>query len=107
MRSFLIASTLALAAAGCGDHGADKLELVRRQVCACKDVACGEAALAKVPEAKIPATHDTQEIARRMLDCMARLYDTQRPTTDPDAPAEPGSGSGSSSGSGSGSGSAP
>lgn len=76
-----------LALAACGDEQLAKLEAVRDEVCACKTVDCGEAAMQKLPKDKIDANRKSQRVARDMLDCMAELYAQGAPTTDPDAPA--------------------
>jgi hypothetical protein len=81
-----------LAGASCHDNEADVLVRVKQRVCACKDVACAETALADVPKGDVKANHRAQSIARDMLDCLAKLYDEQRPSTDPDAPSTTGSG---------------
>ena len=73
-----------LALAGCDDRERSQLEAVRRDVCACKDVACAETAMKKVPQGDVHATRREQDIARAMLDCLAKLYDDAKPV----APAE-------------------
>jgi hypothetical protein len=75
-RRFVICVALV---AGCERHELKKMERVRDEVCACKTVACGEAALAKVPQKNVKSTPKSQAIARDMLDCMAKLYDEDRP----------------------------
>jgi hypothetical protein len=82
----LIFVLLAGLACSCQNAEAVALERVKQRVCACKDVACAEAALAEVPHGDAKASHHAQSIARDMLDCLAKLYDAQRPSTDPDAP---------------------
>lgn len=69
---------LALASA-CGDRQVTRLEAVKNQVCACKDVACAEAAMKDVPHGDIKASHREQLIARDMIDCLAKLYDAAKP----------------------------
>ena len=89
---------------GCGDEQLERIEAIKDEVCECKTVACGEAAMKKVPESEIKSNRKTQRVARAMMDCMKRLYDNDRPTTDPDAENAPApAGSGSNAGSGSGS----
>jgi hypothetical protein len=92
---FASALACALATAACGDKHVDELERVKHDVCTCKTVACGEAALAEVPKDNVESNHRTQGIARDMLDCMAKLYEDERPSTDPDAPQGDGSDDGS------------
>jgi hypothetical protein len=83
-----VALVICLALAACGDSQVQKLEKVKEAVCACKTARCAETALGDVPQQQIVSNHRTQEVAREMLDCMAKLYDAERPSTDPDAPAE-------------------
>lgn len=80
-----------LAASACRDEGLVELEELKDEVCACKTVACGEAALKRTPQEGVEKNHRSRQIARDMLDCMAKLYTADRPTTDPDAeqPAAP------------------
>jgi hypothetical protein len=68
----------------CNDQSAERLTAIKMKVCACKTASCAEQELKRVPEAPIKSTHRTQEIARELLDCMARLQEADRPTTDPD-----------------------
>lgn len=83
---------------GCGDREVSGLTAVKQTVCACKTAACAETALKQVPQKQIKSTPRAQRIAREMLDCLAVLYDAERPTTDPDVPptplVDPGSASG-------------
>jgi hypothetical protein len=72
-------------AAGCGGHELERLQAVRDEICTCKTVRCAEAALAKVPTRKVESNTRTQRVAREMLDCLAELYNRDRPTLDPDA----------------------
>jgi len=95
---------IAVALLGCGDKQLETLEEIRDAVCACKAVACGEAAMKKVPQDQIKSNRKMQRVAAEMLDCMSKLYDADRPSTDPDeetpeaiAPTSPGS-AGSASG---------
>ncbi|HSD89985.1 MAG TPA: hypothetical protein VLB44_20785 [Kofleriaceae bacterium] len=74
----------------CGDREAHKLAKIRDEVCACKTARCAEAALDSVPKKDIRSTPKSQRIAREMLDCLAQLYEAERPTTDPDAVTDPG-----------------
>ncbi|HEY1550550.1 MAG TPA: hypothetical protein VGG28_22130 [Kofleriaceae bacterium] len=83
---------LALVLAGCGERQVDALTKVKQRVCACKTVACAETAMKDVPQQDVKSTHRSQGLARDMLDCLAKLYDAQRPSTDPDdAPPQTGS----------------
>jgi hypothetical protein len=81
-RSLVIAAALLV---GCGDNQLEELETIRDEVCACKTPACGEAALKKVRQDKIKSTRKTQRVASEMMNCMSKLADAERPSTDPDA----------------------
>lgn len=81
-RHFVICVALV---AACKDHELRKLSTVRDAVCGCKTVQCAEAALADVPKAKVASSPRSQRVARQMLDCLAEIYEADRPTTDPDA----------------------
>jgi hypothetical protein len=74
-------------AAGCRDPELTQLEQIKSEVCACKTASCGEEALKRVPQNEVASTHRSQTIAREMIDCLAKLYEAERPTNDPDAPA--------------------
>ena len=76
---------------GCGDEQLERIEAIKEEVCACKTPECGEAAMKKVPTNTIESTRKTQRVAREMMDCLKKLYDKERPVTDPDAelPEEP------------------
>lgn len=65
--------------AACADRDVAKLAAVKQQVCACKDVACAEAAMKSVPRGDVKPTYREQGIARDMLDCLAKLYDAEKP----------------------------
>jgi hypothetical protein len=75
---FLVVLAL-LGAAGCEDKELTQLERVKQQVCACKDVACAEAAMKGVPAGDVHPNHRQQGVARDMLDCLAKLYDDAKP----------------------------
>ncbi|MEO8702352.1 MAG: hypothetical protein ABI867_20070 [Kofleriaceae bacterium] len=93
------AVVFAIALAGCRDQTVERVKDVRDEVCACKTVACGEAAMKTLPENTPKPNHRAQQFATEMLNCMSKLYLRERPATDPDEPATsaeaPGSGSGS------------
>ena len=84
MRWLLVIS---VALAACGDREAARLEHVKEAVCACKTSSCAELAMKDIPKSDIKATHRAQVIARDMMDCLAKLYEAERPSTDPDAQA--------------------
>ena len=85
MRALIVAIAL-IAGVACHDTEVDKLTGVKQRVCACKDVACAEAAMKDTPSGDVKANHHAQSVARDMLDCYAKLVEAQRPSTDPDAP---------------------
>jgi hypothetical protein len=75
---------ICVALAACGDSQEDKLTAVRDAVCACKIAGCAEKAMKQVPQDKIESNHKTQKLARDMVACLQKLYDAQKPSTDPD-----------------------
>lgn len=85
LRLFVIC--VALAVCACADNDAKRLETIRDEICACKTSKCAEAALDRVPKPKgnTPASPRAQKVARQMMDCLAELYERERPTQDPDA----------------------
>ena len=89
LRALVTAAALALASAACGDPRLAELRSISDEVCACKTAACGEAAMKRVPppEGRGRPDHREQKIARVMMDCLAKLYRGERPSTDPDAEA--------------------
>ncbi|MBX3161678.1 MAG: hypothetical protein KF773_37300 [Deltaproteobacteria bacterium] len=89
MRLVLLAIALL---AGCKSDEVKQLEQVKREICACKDVACGEAAMKKLPQKDQTSEFREQQLAKDIMNCLAKLYDEARPSTDPDQPQpEPGS----------------
>lgn len=86
-RLLVIAIALAI---GCRDKGIVQLESIRDDICKCKTSQCGEAAMKRVPEAKAKANPASQKIARAMMDCMAKLYEAERPVAGPDEAATEG-----------------
>ena len=83
LRLYVICVALTLGA--CRDNELEKLEKTRDEVCECKTVKCAEAALDHVPKSNVAPSPRAQRIAREMLDCLAALYEQDRPTQDPDA----------------------
>lgn len=77
----------------CKDHELKKLEKVRAEVCACKNVACAETAMGKLPTKNVESTPKSQGLAREMLDCLAHLYEIASPagSGSDDVPAGSGS----------------
>ena len=86
MRRFVISVAL-VAAVGCGDREVAQLDSVKKAVCACDTVACADEAMKAIPQADIRASARARQVARDMMDCLARLNDAKRPKTDPDAAA--------------------
>jgi len=84
LRRVLARIAILVTLVACNDQDAERLTAIKMKVCACKTASCAEQELKRVPEAPIKSTHRTQEIARDLLDCMARLHEASRPTTDPD-----------------------
>ena len=79
---------IAIALGACADHDTKQLEALRDEVCACPTADCAEAAMKKVPAAT-KGTLQTQKLARDMIECVAKLYNAERPTTDPDDATPP------------------
>ncbi|HEY5950694.1 MAG TPA: hypothetical protein VIV40_34620 [Kofleriaceae bacterium] len=76
---------VALTGLACRDSAIQKLEQIRDEVCECKTATCAERALDRVPKDNVQSTPRSQRIAREMLDCLAAIYEKNRPTQDPDA----------------------
>jgi hypothetical protein len=74
--------------AGCRDPGITELEDIRDEICRCKSAKCGEDAMKRVPTREAPNNHRSQAIAREMMDCLAKLYEAERPETGPDETAD-------------------
>lgn len=70
---------------GCGDKQLENLEQIRDEVCACKTSACAQAAMKRVPQDKLKAGPKMQRVAAAMMDCVAKINETDRPSTDTDA----------------------
>jgi hypothetical protein len=81
--TILVAIAVALAA--CKDREVERMEAVKREVCACKDAACADQAMNRVTAGSIKSNARTQALARDMVECRARLEAADRPNTDPDA----------------------
>ena len=82
-RAIVICLALCPLIGACEDSQEAKLSRVKDVVCACKTASCAEAAMKDVPQQDLPSNTRTQKVARDMLDCLAKLYDAERP-----APAE-------------------
>lgn len=65
--------------ASCENKELTQLERVKQEVCACKDVACAEAAMKRVPTGDVHPDHREQGVARDMLECLSKLYDAAKP----------------------------
>jgi hypothetical protein len=77
---------VALAGTACRDNEVEKLEKIRAEVCACKTAKCAESAFDRLPKESVESTPRAQRIARDMMNCLAGIYESERPTQDPDAP---------------------
>jgi len=84
-------AAMLFALVACTDRETHQLEDVKARVCACKSSACAEAAMADVPKEHVTSNHRTQQTAQQMLDCLAKLYDKEKPSTNPDDVSDPGS----------------
>ncbi|MFN0253554.1 MAG: hypothetical protein ACKV2T_42190 [Kofleriaceae bacterium] len=71
-------------AIGCHEDEVKRLEVLRDELCKCKTVECGEAVMQRVPVIADAGNRRSQTVARAMLGCMAKLYDSSRPQTGPD-----------------------
>ena len=85
-RVLVLAAALAALAGACRDPRLEELQAIRGEVCACKTAACAEAAMKRLPGG-VRSDHVAQQVARSMMDCLAKLYERERPSTDPDAEA--------------------
>lgn len=75
---------ICIALAACGDRDAERLSKIKDAVCSCKTSSCAELAMKDVPKDDIKATPKAQQVAREMIDCLHKLYEAERPSTDPD-----------------------
>lgn len=91
MAAMLRAAVIAIALCGCPDKQVNAVKAVRDEVCACRDVACGEAAIKKLPTSSGTPGHKAQQLASEMMTCLSKLYLKDRPVEDPDAPVGSGS----------------
>lgn len=118
MRAWLVGIIAATALSpACRDHGGDELQKAVDVACACKTKlddlatkneltalarveakACADDALRQVPkptDGAKPSTHREQQLAREMMECVAKVYnyDTLNPTppegTEPAEPSAP------------------
>ena len=87
MAAMLRAAVIAIALCGCRDKQVDEVRAVREEVCACRDVACGEAAMKKLPASPGSPGHKAQQLASEMMTCLSKLYLKDRPVEDADTPA--------------------
>jgi hypothetical protein len=71
--------------AACNDPDVERLTAIKANVCACKTASCAEQEMKLVPQSAIKSPHRMQEIARDLLECLARLQAAERPAADPDA----------------------
>jgi hypothetical protein len=73
--------------AACEDKQLAQLEVVRADVCACKTPLCAETAMAHLPKDDIHSDRRTQEKAREMMDCLAKIEEAAQDKADPDPDA--------------------
>jgi len=66
-------------ASACDNSQEARLERVKDEVCSCKTAGCAEKAMKQVPQQDVVSNHRTQALARDMLECLAKLYDAERP----------------------------
>ena len=85
----MLRAAMLFALVACTDRETRELEDVKAKVCACRTSACAEAAMAEVPKDHVTSTHRTQQAAQQMLDCLAKLYDKEKPSTNPDDVSAP------------------
>ncbi|CAN5819588.1 hypothetical protein BH11MYX2_BH11MYX2_35790 [soil metagenome] len=80
-------SVIASAAACSEDRELSKLQAIRKEVCACTTAACGDAATKKLPSVAPSrvqsASYREQVTARAIVDCLAKLYEQDRPKSEP------------------------
>jgi hypothetical protein len=69
---------ICVAALGCRDPEVAELERISTEVCACSTSKCAQDAIAQVPKTDQRSTPRTQALARRMLDCLAKLQQAER-----------------------------
>ena len=97
------ALVICVALLGCRDREAAELDRIGDEVCNCQTSECAQKALAEVPQQDTHSSPKTQALARRMLDCIAKIRDKeeqQKAAAQPDEGSDSGSGS---AGTGSGS----
>lgn len=82
---------LAVALAGCRDRRLVQLERVRAEVCRCKDAACVDAALARMPTGGPRDKRAGQKVAAEILGCVAKVGELEPApeVEEPRADAEP------------------
>lgn len=69
----------------CKNPDVERLNDVKRAVCACKDAACADQAMVRLEKASIAKSAKTREVAKEIFDCRSKLELDERPSTDPDA----------------------
>lgn len=94
----LLVISIALAI-GCRDEGIEQLTTIKTAVCACKTARCADATMGAISLTKVTSNARSQRIARDMLECLAKLYEKERPVTGPDDPEAVAPAAGSASGS--------
>ena len=77
-------AAMLFALVACTDREAAQLEDVKVKVCRCPTSKCAELAMDTLPREHATSNHRTQETAQQMLDCLSKLYDREKPATNPD-----------------------
>jgi hypothetical protein len=73
----------------CKNPDVERLNDVKRAVCACKDATCADQAMAKLEKTSIAKSPKTRAVAKEIFDCRSKLELDERPSTDPDTEGPP------------------
>ncbi|HEY4057567.1 MAG TPA: hypothetical protein VGM39_13205 [Kofleriaceae bacterium] len=78
---------IASAVACSEDPELGKLEALKKEVCACTTAECGDAAMKQLPAVGAgraqPSTYREQAAAHAIVNCLAKLYEQDRPKAEP------------------------
>jgi hypothetical protein len=74
----VFAAVICVASLGCRDPEVAELERISTEVCACSSSKCAQHAMEQVSTTDQRSTPRTQALARRMLDCLARIQQAER-----------------------------
>ena len=77
-------AAMLFALVACTDREAAQLEDVKAQVCKCPTSKCAELAMDTLPKDHVTSNHRAQQTAQLMLDCLAKLYEREKPVANPD-----------------------